>query len=223
MKLEKMVDFFSARVDTYDEHMLENIEGAEEFYQCTADLMPADKGAAILDLGCGTGLELGSYFGADGKASVTAIDLSADMLAVLKNKFAGKNINCICGSYFDTDFGEEKFDCAVSVESLHHFDAEKKLGLYRRLNKALKNGGKFVLTDYFAQNAEQEKAFFEELEKLKTEQGIEDGEYYHFDTPLTVRHECRLLKEAGFVNVKVVKSWGSTCMVTAYKGKDTAK
>ena len=36
MKLEKMDDFFAARVDGYDEHMRTNIEGASGFYAYTA-------------------------------------------------------------------------------------------------------------------------------------------------------------------------------------------
>ena len=36
MKLEKMDDFFAARVDGYDEHMRTNIEGASGFYAYTS-------------------------------------------------------------------------------------------------------------------------------------------------------------------------------------------
>ena len=42
--LEKMNDFFTARVDGYDEHMRTNIEGASIFYEFTASLLPKDKG-----------------------------------------------------------------------------------------------------------------------------------------------------------------------------------
>ena len=40
--------------------------------------------------------------------------------------------------------------------------------------------------------------YFRELERLKREQGIHDGEFYHYDTPLTVGHECEILSECGF-------------------------
>ena len=215
MTLEKMADFFSARLQGYEEHMLENIEGADEFYPYTASLLPADEKACLLDLGCGTGLELDDYFRDGGNASVTAIDLSEDMLGELKKKFADKKIDCICESYFDAELGEERFDCAVSVESLHHFDAHRKLELYRRVIRALKKGGRFVLTDYFADSSEQEKELADEYAELCAAQGIAEGELYHFDMPLTVRHECKLLKEAGFTGVKAVKRWCSTCTITA--------
>ncbi|MBQ8028060.1 MAG: hypothetical protein IJ262_01490 [Clostridia bacterium] len=35
--LEKMSDFFENRIDTYDSHMLTEIEKAEEFYPLTAE------------------------------------------------------------------------------------------------------------------------------------------------------------------------------------------
>lgn len=49
--LEKMDDFFTARVDGYDEHMKSNIEGASKFYNFTASLLPMEKDKSILDLG----------------------------------------------------------------------------------------------------------------------------------------------------------------------------
>ena len=85
--LEKMNDFFKNRLESYDEHMLTEIEGAKEFYPYTAALLPMKYGANVLDLGCGTGLELEYYFALNGKASVVGIDLSPDMLTVLKRKF----------------------------------------------------------------------------------------------------------------------------------------
>ena len=150
--LEKMSDFFEARLEGYDEHMLNNIESAREFYPFTAKQLPSFSNCHILDLGCGTGLELEEYYLLNPLAKVTGIDLSQGMLDVLKRKFVDKDMTLICGSYFDVDFGEEVFDGAVSVESLHHFTKEEKVPLYRKLHSSLKCDGYFILTDYFADN-----------------------------------------------------------------------
>lgn len=47
MKLEKMDDFFAARMDGYDEHMRTNIEGASGFYAYTASLLPRAAGSRL--------------------------------------------------------------------------------------------------------------------------------------------------------------------------------
>lgn len=111
--------------------------------------MPGAAAASVVDLGCGTGLELEEYFKVNPDACVTGIDLSEAMLNVLAEKFSDRNIKLINVSYFDFPFEPESFDAAVSVESLHHFTAHRKLALYKRLYAALRPGGYFILTDYF--------------------------------------------------------------------------
>ena len=215
--LEKMSDFFEARLDVYDEHMLTNIESADEFYPFTAKQLPIVESCRILDLGCGTGLELQEYFLVNPTARVTGIDLSEGMLSALKNKFPDKDIDLICASYFDVPFGTALYDAAVSVESLHHFTKEEKIPLYTKLHTALKDGGYFILTDYFSSSDEEEQTHRQNLTGLKAEQGITDGEFYHYDTPLTVEHETEALTQAGFSSVTVLKNWGATYTIKAVK------
>lgn len=217
MMLEKMSDFFETRLGGYDEHMLNEIESAGEFYPFTASLLPDLTGSNILDLGCGTGLELEEYYKICPSARVTGIDLSEGMLSALQNKFTDKNITLVKGSYFDVPFGVEVFDAAVSVESLHHFTKAEKVPLYSKLNIALKDGGYFILTDYFALSAEEEMMHRENLIALKAKEGINDDEFYHYDTPLTVNHETEALLEAGFSSVEVIKNWGATYTIKAVK------
>ena len=209
--------FFEARLAGYEEHMLQNIEGAGEFYPFTARHLPTAPGAAILDLGCGTGLELNWYFRLNPTARVTGIDLSARMLDQLGQKFPGKGLELIQGSYFDVPLGENRFDGAVSVESLHHFTQAEKIPLYTRLHAALKDSAAFVLTDYFARDEAEEQALRRELLRLKEEQGIPAADFYHFDTPLTVEHETQALTAAGFRKIEILGRWAATVTLRAVK------
>ena len=177
--LEKMADFFENRLDGYDEHMMTNIEAADEFYPFTAKRLPTTENCHILDLGCGTGLELEEYYLLNPSAKVTGVDLSQGMLSALKKKFADKDITLICDSYFDVPFGVSLFDGAVSVESLHHFTKDEKVPLYAKLHRALKVGGYFVLTDYFSLSNDEERMHRKNLIALKAEQGIDDNAFYH--------------------------------------------
>ena len=207
--LEKMSDFFENRLDGYDEHMITNIESADEFYPFTAKQLPITPNCNILDLGCGTGLELEEYYLLNLSAKVTGIDLSKGMLSALKKKFANKKITLIAGSYFDVQFGTDVFDGAVSVENLHHFTKEEKLPLYSKLFKSLKENGYFILTDYFSLSNEEEQMHRHSFLTLKEEQGITDNEFYHYDTPLTVEHETEVLLKAGFSKVEILNNWGN--------------
>ena len=215
--LEKMAAFFENRLEGYDAHMLSNIESATEFYPFTAGLLPVSDGACVLDLGCGTGLELEYYAPLCPTAQITGIDLSEGMLTALRQKFDTANLTLICGSYFDVPLGEQQFDAAVSVESLHHFTQEEKIPLYAKLHAALKDGGYFILTDYFASSDAEESLHRQTLLSLKAEQGITDDAFYHYDTPLTVEHEMEALHLAGFSTVEVRNHWGATYTLHANK------
>ena len=212
-----MDEFFNNRVDLYEEHQLNAIDRAKEFYPFTAECLPETPDAAVLDLGCGTGLELDYYFRLNPTARITGIDVAEDMLDVLKKRFSDKAITVIKGSYFDVSFGNSRYDAAVSAESLHHFTKEEKVPLYKKVRQALSPGGFFILTDYFAESEETELRLREELRRIKTKEGIRDGGLYHFDTPLTAEHEIQALEEAGFSCVSVLKRWGATCTVKAVK------
>ena len=217
-RLERMEDFFAARVKDYDDHMRTNIEGSLEFYAYTASLLPKEPNSKVLDLGCGTGLELEEYYKLNPYTETTGIDLSEDMLNALKAKFPGKHLTLIHGSYFDVPLGDRIYDAAVSVESLHHFSAEMKMSLYKKLYASLKDHGIFVLTDYFAESEEREKEYSEELARLKREQGLSGDNFYHYDTPLLVDREMDILRRAGFSDVRIMKKWGeSTCTVLSVK------
>lgn len=215
--LEEMALFFENRLAGYDEHMRTTIAGAEEFYKFTAEQLPTAERCAILDLGCGTGLELEAYFAVNPSACITGIDLTQGMLSALQRKFPNHSLDLICGSYFDVSFGVDRFHAAVSVESLHHFTAEKKRALYEKLFHALKADGYFILTDYFAETDAQEREYFANLQKLKKEQGLHEDQFFHYDTPLTAAHEMEALKTAGFSDVRILRSWDTTCTLKAVK------
>lgn len=213
--LERMDCFFEARLDGYDEHMRRDIESADEFYPFTAERLPAAPNCHILDLGCGTGLELEELFLRNPSAKVTGIDLSQGMLSALKKKFVDRDVSLIVGSYFSVPFGVDAFDAAVSVESLHHFTKEEKIPLYAKLCRALKENGYFILTDYFSPSDEAEREYRNEYLARKAQQGILDDALYHYDTPLTVEHEREALLQAGFTTVEVLRRWGQTYCLRA--------
>lgn len=217
MELEKMGDFFDNRLDMYDAHQLNAIDSARIFYPFTAAQLPAAPHSRVLDLGCGTGLELDAYLQENPQAAVTGIDLAPGMLDALRQKHPLSQLSLICGSYFDVPFPADTFDAAVSVESLHHFTAAQKIPLYRKLYAALKADGYFILTDYFAESVAAEQENFATLARLKYEQGLPDGVFYHYDTPLTLSHEMAALRAGGFTDITVLGRWAATATLKICK------
>lgn len=210
--LEEMDAFFTARLVGYEEHMLEHWE---EGYRHIAKLLPAEA-KRILDLGCGTGLELDEIFKLRPDIAVTGMDLSASMLGELQKKHADKNLCVICGSYFDEPF-PGPFDAMISFESLHHFTAAEKLPLFKKIYDALVPGGVFMNGDYFACCDEEETLLRETCDRRRAAQGIPAGQFVHFDTPLTEVHEMQVLRDAGFGEVYVDPTPEASHIVIAKK------
>ncbi len=214
--LETMSDFFTARTDMYDEHMLTEVEGCKEGYIKMASLVPQET-KTLLDLGCGTGLELDEIFKLHPYVKVTGIDLTSSMLDKLREKHPNRDMNLICGDYFKEIFGVDIFECAVSFQTMHHFPKDKKLSLYKKILDSLKDGGIYIECDYMVLTQEEEDHWFSENTRLRREQGIVGDEFYHYDTPCSVDNQIELLKIAGFSSVEQVFRMENTTLLVAKK------
>ena len=202
--LETMSGFFDRRVDSYEDHM----RPWRAYYRWLGELIPA-QAETLLDLGCGTGLELDEIFRLHPDIRVTGIDLAPGMLARLREKHPERKLTLTVGDYLTVPLAPCAFDVAVAFETLHHFPPETKLGLFRRIFAALRPGGMLLEGDYIAESDEMETYLFQELARRRVRQHVPEGTFVHFDTPLTLAHELSLLSQAGF-----------TAEVLGYRGED---
>lgn len=216
MKIEQMSEFFTARVEGYDEHMLNEVIGCKEGYAKIAELLPKDA-AELLDLGCGTGLELDEIFRRNPFIKVTGIDLTKAMLDKLKQKHPDKNMQLINASYFDYDLGSCKYDVVISFQTMHHFSHKDKIKLYSKIFAALKASGQYIECDYMVINQEEEEFFYNENIRIRKEQGIPAEEFYHYDTPCTIDNEIKMFNKVGFKNVKMNWRVENTTIIVAKK------
>ncbi len=197
--LETMAGFFDARIGEYEAHMA----CWSRQYQWMAELIP-ETVTELLDIGCGSGLELDRIFERMPQVRVTGIDLSSEMLSALQRKHGDKKLTLMQDDYFLHDFGKNRFDCVISFETLHHVDAEKKTALFRKIYDSLKPDGLYLECDYIAASQEMEDLVFSECARRRKRDQIPDGAFVHFDTPLTLAHEKNAMQAAGFGKVECI-------------------
>ena len=219
--LEEMDAFFNARIDGYEEHM----SPWKDHYQWMARQLSSEWSGdgsmkTLLDIGCGSGLELDCIFERFPSLHVTGVDMSEEMLAKLSSKHAKRFLNLIQADYFIYPLGENCYDAAVSFETLHHFTMEKKKEIFTKLYRCLKPGGIYLECDYIAATQKIEDLLFAECERRRRRDGISPETFVHFDTPLTLEHEMKAMREAGFDQVELIDYLDGTPMIRAVKKID---
>lgn len=211
--VEGMAEFFAKRIDEYN-HVHLNHWGEE--YAHIADYF--EEGLeTLLDIGCGTGLELESLYRRFPEIRVTGIDLSAVMLDRLRNRYGDKEIELINADYFEYPFEENKYDAAMSFETLHHFQYRKKQLIYNQLYRTIQAGGYYIECDYIACCDEEEALCLEGYEDRRKQNHIPEDMFIHIDIPLTLEHQFELIHNAGFPSVEVLYQNEGTIILKAKK------
>lgn len=202
----KMSQFFDEKASGYDQHMKRTVTSFEKFYNII--LVPIERtkeAVEILNLGCGTGLELEGIFSKAPNAVITCIDLSEKMLSKLKSKYSRflDQIKPIRGSYLMVPFPGKKYDYIVSVMTMHHFPYDTKCKLYKKIRKSMKNEGKYIEGDYVVSLKKEQQFLLEYNHKIKNIKASERNNF-HIDIPFSIKTQCQLLLKGGFSKVKVI-------------------
>ena len=219
-QIEEMGSFFDLRAAGYDAHMRENIFSDTEFaqfYQAISTAIEKTKEPLnILDLGCGTGLEIEALLLRVPNALITGVDLSRNMLEELKKRYNTHmdQIRLIADSYLTMPFDIRAYDHVISAMSVHHLLHDSKRNLYEKIHTSLRPGGKYIEGDSVTP-AEMEGQFLDEYSKqIDGMPESEDG-HYHVDVPFSIETQRALLMEAGFRNFEVVWQKDSTAVWNA--------
>ena len=145
MQKKDIVEFFDMCAPEWDADMIRN----DEIINIILDNAKVCEGKDVLDVACGTGVLIPDYLGRNVN-TVTAIDLSPEMVKIAKGKFRQENVQIICGDVETEEF-ERKFDCIVVYNAFPHFPEPKNL--IKVLASHLKEGG--VLTVAHGMSREQ--------------------------------------------------------------------
>jgi tRNA (cmo5U34)-methyltransferase len=98
----------------------------------------------LLELGTGTGETALRVLARHPDAALVGIDVSADMLAVARERLPGADLRV---ARLEDRLPSGPFDLVFSVLAIHHIDAPGKADLFRRVAAVVGPGGRFVIGD----------------------------------------------------------------------------
>lgn len=207
---ESMAAFFDARAIGYDDYMrdmaFESGPTLTQFYQAvSAPIEKTDEPLNILDLGCGTGLEIEALFQSVPNAWITGVDVSANMLQRLQKRYIAHmdQITLVTDSYLTMPFARQTYDYIISAMANHHLLRDTKRKLYMKIQAALKPGGKYIEGDSVIPAAMESQFLAEYHQQVAGMPQAEDG-HYHIDIPFSIATQRSLLMEAGFKDFELV-------------------
>jgi len=121
MQKKDIIEFFDMCAPEWDADMIRS----DEIINRILDNAKVCEGKDILDVACGTGVLIPDYM-ARNVNSVTAIDISPEMVKIAKSKFGQEHVQFICGDVESEEF-ERRFDCIVVYNAFPHFPDPKNL------------------------------------------------------------------------------------------------
>lgn len=145
IQIEEVRAFFDRYAPSWDENEIRD----EEVISVILDNAGITEGSEVLDVACGTGALIPDYLRRK-VSSVTAIDLSPEMIRIAESKFLQKNVTFICEDVMKTEPGK-CFDAIVVYNALPHFSDPE--GLIKHLSHMLREGG--ILTVAHGMSREQ--------------------------------------------------------------------
>lgn len=126
------------------------VEPALRELRKTAQTMaPIESGMRILDIACGTGLQMAESE-CQGCHSY-GIDMSQSMLRQAIRKRHSATVLWIRADATHSPFPAETFDCISIVYALHEMPLETRIRVLRETKRMLRKSGKLLLMDYDAQ------------------------------------------------------------------------
>ena len=145
----------------------------------------------ILELGCGT-----AYFTRELSvtgASITAIDISPELLAEARNNCAATNVTFEVQNAYALSYPDASFDSVIGSSVLHHLEIEEAL---QQIHRVLRPNGSIAFTEPNMLNPQI--AVQKNVPAIKKRLGDSPDETAFFRWPLR-----RLLERTGFRDVRV--------------------
>jgi tRNA (cmo5U34)-methyltransferase len=203
---------FNSVSKKYDSQRKYLIPCFKDFYSACLPLVKSLTHAKkVLDIGAGTGLFSQFIYDLNPNLQFTLTDLSARMLDVARERFAGLDNF----EYVELDFSKDaipgKYDLIISGLAIHHLQDADKAKLYKNVYLALDDGGLFINADQVA----GKNLLFDSLYKyywretvsssgLDREALVQAFERTKLDKLAPLDTQLKMLEKAGFNEVDCI-------------------
>ena len=110
-------------------------------------MFPPQAGMEVLDVGCGTGIQLASY--QHSGCRVTGIDASPAMLQMARHRL-GQGASLTVGDAAAMPYPDQAFDLVLAATVLHEMPPRTRAAALDEMKRVLRPGGSMLLIDFEA-------------------------------------------------------------------------
>jgi ubiquinone/menaquinone biosynthesis C-methylase UbiE len=222
-------DYYETIVKNYgdldDKVVMENVA----LQQAMIDAVPFPKDAHIkvLDLGTGPGIGAEKILTLWSNSSLVGVDFSDEMTKIAGHmlaKFAGRFqlIQAEIDGLNLSQYG--MFNVVISGVTIHNIHHTSKALLFSEIFKCLNDKGVFINGDFIEGETDEENDRMNAEYRAFLEKNLEGEECttwlkhaFEFDMPMKLSGQIKLLKSAGFQDVKTVWQFSKEAVYTALK------
>ena len=133
MEKKDVIEFFDRMAPGWDDDLIRS----DEIIAKILDGAGVTAGKTVLDVACGTGVLFPDYL-LRKVASVTAVDISPEMVKIARSKYPNENIQVLCADVEDLP-QDTLYDCIMVYNAFPHFPDPAHL--LQVLSGMLKPGG----------------------------------------------------------------------------------
>jgi 2-polyprenyl-3-methyl-5-hydroxy-6-metoxy-1,4-benzoquinol methylase len=129
-------DGYNQIAELYSARRFSKKELVYNFFDSISEFFP--KQGKVLDLGCGSGVPVSSYFAEKG-FDITGVDISYKMIELVKRNIPKGNFHV--SDMLECNFSNEEFDIIISTFAIIHVPQDKQVILFEKIFNWLKKDG----------------------------------------------------------------------------------
>lgn len=163
---EEGLQIFVKGWELYQEIIAQNYMNHREVIVAVKEATSGVKNPRLLEVGCGDAYVVSQAFADRDRISYTGVDMSSHALEYARRNLEreGWELDLRVGNMFDiVPQLDKQFDIVLAGYSLHHFGADRKEILLKRIRQLLAQNGILIVYDIFRRETESREEYLERI------------------------------------------------------------